>query len=103
MRETHSSAFTPLEKTTKFIRRPLPYKTNSSLIPPLAHTVRKRSSLTGFTFLEITIVILIIGILLATAVPRFISLREESQKAVEDATIAALQSGINSISAIKNE
>ena len=39
-------------------------------------------------------VMIIIGILAAIILPRFINLREEAEKSAEDATIGAIQSGI---------
>ncbi|GFP22270.1 two-component system, NtrC family, sensor kinase, partial [Candidatus Hakubella thermalkaliphila] len=46
---SNSLKFTPLEKATDGIGGKIPYKADGGLKPPSAHTVRERSSLTGFT------------------------------------------------------
>lgn len=54
----------------------------------------KKGAGKGFTLVEILMVITILGIIAVIAIPKFISFREDAQKAAEDATIGAVQSGI---------
>jgi MSHA pilin protein MshB len=51
---------------------------------------RKQS---GFTIIELVVVILLLGILTATALPRFMEVTDEAHDAVVDAVLGGLQTG----------
>jgi len=57
--------------------------------------MRRRQS--GFTLIELVIVIVVLGILAALAVPRFISLQREARIAVVDSLFTSVRSGSNII------
>ena len=54
----------------------------------------KSQRLAGFTLIELIAVVVILGIIAATAVMRFINMRENAKRAVEEYTARAVQSGI---------
>jgi len=52
-------------------------------------------SQSGFTLIELVVVIVLLGVLAAIAVPRFVNLQDDAQVAQRNATAAAITSAMN--------
>lgn len=57
----------------------------------------KRHKRSAFTLVELVMVIVIIGLLAAVITPQFVDMRGEAQNAAEEATVAAVKTGIKMI------
>jgi len=51
----------------------------------------------AFTLVELVMVIVILGLLAAVVTPKFTSMRTEAQSAAEEATVAAVRTGIKMV------
>jgi prepilin-type N-terminal cleavage/methylation domain-containing protein len=56
--------------------------------------MRNRLTHTGFTLVELVMVIVIIGLLAAVVMPKFSDIKTEAQSAAEEGAVAAVRSGI---------
>jgi len=63
--------------------------------PPLPQTVKELRSLTGFTLIELIMVIIIIGILATISIPHFINLRDDAKRGRCKADVQALEDAIS--------
>lgn len=54
----------------------------------------KRKGANALTLIELIMILTILGIIAIIAIPKLTGFREEAQKAAEEATIGAVQSGI---------
>ena len=56
--------------------------------------MKKTTSQNGFTLIELIIVMVILGIMAAVAVPRYLDSIENAEESAEDAVISAIQAGL---------
>lgn len=54
----------------------------------------KKAKQAGFTIIELVVVILLLGILTATALPRFMDISDEAHQAVVDSTLGSFRTGL---------
>lgn len=58
-------------------------------------SLMKMKKQTGFTLIELVIVIVILGVLAVTAAPKFLNLQDDARKAAAEGVAAAIKSAAN--------
>ena len=56
--------------------------------------MNKKTSQNGFTLIELIIVMVILGIMAAVAVPRYLDSIENAEASAEDAVISSIRAGL---------
>lgn len=62
--------------------------------PPIEYRLNIQSSKVGFTLIELVMVILVLGILAAVAIPNFVDFRTDAKNAATKGALGVLRSGI---------
>ncbi|PKL46419.1 MAG: hypothetical protein CVV39_07240 [Planctomycetes bacterium HGW-Planctomycetes-1] len=90
MKTKTAKGFTPLEKVIDFHWRKLQGLNSLSLKP-----VRKRNSLTGFTLVELLIVLAIISLMLGVLMPALTQIRKIAANTKQKAQISSIEIGLS--------